>query len=323
MEMGNKKPPRDVKTPSTVFALLSMLLMSMGLSAQPLVLLKEKRSTSMPWHKKVNYFGNISAYNQSISLRREPVNQAISRDVFTGDSNTLEGRFSAGGKLFSSGSIYAELTLDHTKLKGQISRVGEAQFIDSVNYRRHKSRLELFYEYDLSHGYAFGVDVYAGAEQYQHQQSRFKDKELGGAILLSHQQRFENAKVDLDYVLSFRELNFESESLDDTSQVYHSLLIEYGYQFSHFLTLYVGGRHSVFPNYIERSYWGSQSQQALVSEAEYRLDASTLITVKFEKLWLSNSGHTHTLSAQYEYKFGGKNTKRRKRKYKTPNLLIR
>ncbi|MCF6440727.1 hypothetical protein L1077_14925 [Pseudoalteromonas luteoviolacea] len=321
--MVDKKYQQGVKTVPTLSFILAMTLVSMNLSAQPLALLKEKQVTRMPWHKKVNYFGNISAYQQSISLSREPTNQAISRDSFKGDSNTFEGRFSAGGKLLSKGSIYTELTLDQTELKGQISRIGAAQFIDSVNYRRHKTRLEVFYEYDLTHGYAIGVDIYAGAEQYKHQQNRFTDKELGGAVLLSHSKRWQNANLDFDYIISYRELDFESASLDDTSQVYHSFLVEYGYQFTHFLNLYIGGRHSVFPNYVEHSYWRSQSQQALMSEAEYRLDSSASIAVKFEKLWLSNGGHTHTLFVKYEYRFGGKNTKRRKRKYKTPNLLIR
>ncbi|ESP93260.1 hypothetical protein [Pseudoalteromonas luteoviolacea] len=302
---------------------LAALIFSVDAEAQPLFALKKKPTSSQPWYKKVNYFSNVAVFNQSLSLSKQPVNDAVISDTFEGDSNTLEGRFSVGGKLFANSSIYGELTLDQTALKGRINRKGAANFSDSVDYHRYKSRFELFYEYALPHGFSGGIDLYLGSERYQHRENHVTDKEFGGALLLSHVQYFHLAHLDFDYVMSYRKLNFGSTSLVDTSQVYHSLLAEYGHHFSEQLTGYIGGRFSVFPNYNKQSYWGSSRQYVLMSEVEYRLTSSSLVAVKYEKLWLSKNRYTHTVSAQYEYKFGSKKTKRRKRKYKTPNLLIR
>ncbi|MDK2593784.1 hypothetical protein [Pseudoalteromonas obscura] len=302
---------------------LVALIFSLDVEAQPLFALKEKQTSSQPWYKKVNYFGIVSTRNQTLSLSKSPTNIAIESDKFDGDSHTLEGRFALGGKLFSHASIYGELTLDQTALKGRITRKGAAHFSDSVDYRRYKSRFELFYEYALPHGFSSGVDLYFGSERYQYRESHVTDREFGGAFLLSHVWHFRSAHLDFDYVMSYRKLNFGSASLNDTSQVNHALLVEYGYHFTEHLSGYFGGRYSVFPNHNKQSYWGSSAQLALMSEIEYRLNASSVLAFKLEKLWLSKSRYTHTVSAQYEYRFGSKKTKRRKRKYKTPNLLIR
>ncbi|KZN57743.1 hypothetical protein [Pseudoalteromonas luteoviolacea] len=303
--------------------LLCILSVSFTSVSAPIFSQKSAKIETRTWQEKLNYFGSVSTQRQSLSLGRQPVNSAIESDSFDGDATAIEANLSIGGKLFPSGSIYTELTLDQTELEGEISRVGEARFSDFVGYRRYKSMLEVFYEHAFEHGVSVGVDIYGGSERYRQKDSSITDKEMGGAFIASKLIKLGVAELDIDYVASYRRLIPGNRESAARGQVYHSILTEYAYPLTGQLSGFIGARVSWFPNHNPLGYWGSQGRYALSSELAYRFQGSSLLALQLEKLWLSNNRSILTIAMKFEYRFSSYKTKRRKRNYKVPNLLIR
>ncbi|KZN36529.1 hypothetical protein N480_17670 [Pseudoalteromonas luteoviolacea S2607] len=303
--------------------LLCVLGASFTAVSAPIFSQKNAKVETRNWQEKLNYFGGLSTQRQSLSLGRQPVNPVIESDNFEGDATTIEANLSIGGKLFPAGSIYTELTLDQTELEGEISRIGAARFSDFVDYRRYKSRLEVFYEHAFEYGVSVGIDLYGGSERYRQKDSSITDKELGGAFIASKLIKLGVAELDFDYVASYRRLLPGNRESTARGQVYHSILTEYAYPWTGRLRGLIGARVTWFPNHNPLGYWGSQGQYALSSELAYRFRNNSLLALQLEKLWLSNNRSTLTIAMKFEYRFGSYKTKRRKRNYKVPNLLIR
>ncbi|TMP41785.1 hypothetical protein CWB96_06225 [Pseudoalteromonas citrea] len=280
---------------------------------------------AQPWYKKVNYFAHVSQQKQDLRLSRHPSNRAIHTDKFSGEHSALIATASVGGKLFKRSIVYADLLIDKTQLKGDIRREGESMSTDFVDYQRYKSQVEIFYEFALTSQLSIGADLYFASEQYRqsmHPKTR-KDKYAGGAVVFSMKPQSINNQFDIDYILSYRHLSPGSAQLASQSQVFHTVLLHYQFYSAHALNAYLSGRVSYFPQYDPNSYWESHAFYVLSTHIEYRLTDTSLLSMRLERGFKGQGQSMQTWAVNYEYRFGVTKTKRRKRRYKMPNLLIK
>ena len=281
-----------------------------------------------PWYDKVNFFAENGKEYRNIKVSREPENKALISDYFKGDYDSTSLSLTAGGNLFSQTSVYLDFTLNRFTLKGYIKGQGQGSYQpppEPVKYQRNTLLTELFFERQFSKGFTAGFDFYYSNDPYVNlgEKGSFIDEGYGGGLLLSRQFKLKSSSYRLDYIFSHRRLNPGAKQQETISSTFHSALLTYSYQWSYSFSTDINARVSYYPKYDSFSYWDTQSIYSLGAEFTYRLWGSNEIVLKTERMDLGDGDSINTLALTFEHHFSAQKSKRRKRRHKIPQLLIK
>ncbi|MFT5758704.1 MAG: hypothetical protein ACI9LM_003452 [Alteromonadaceae bacterium] len=285
------------------------------------------RAVVRPWYQKINYFILLGQEKRDITVSRQPLNLAIDHDGLNADYNSSLLSFTAGGNLFNKTSLHLALTLNRFNLKGNI----QTSFNDGINtvepveYQRNKTLTELFVEHELSRGISVGFDAYYSGDAYRNagQEGSFLDEEFGAGLLLSRQFTFKSSQYRLDYILSHRQVKPGVSGQETLKRTFHNAMLTYSYQWNYDFSMDFNARLSYYPQFDPLSYWDNDVVYALGAALIYRLWDSNELVFKAERMSLGGSDHLNILSLTFEHHFGANKSKRRKRRHKIPQLLIK
>ncbi|MCY7296504.1 hypothetical protein [Alteromonas sp. a30] len=285
------------------------------------------KKAQKPWYRKINYFGNITRESRSIAASRDTSNLALSNSELLVDYDTWLLSFTMGGNIFKRTSVNWDLTSEQYILEGTLveTNLSGSRNASPVRYTRHKLLSEWFIEHDLSGGLTVGGDVYHGQSRYRDSRidAVFTDKEYGGGLLLSKKFNYDNADLGLDYILSYRRLDPGDEVFETQSRTFHSLLANYHHQFNFKWQADISARYSWYPSFDPESFWDARNIYSIASEMVFHPWDAHQFALKFEHVWIGKQDTMKIVSLNYETEFGAKSSKRRKRRRRIPNLLIR
>jgi hypothetical protein len=213
-----------------------------------------------------------------------------------------------------------DVNLSKIKLEGQHS----ANSSEDIYSKRHKAQAELFVEHKLSHQYSLGLDLYYGKDYYNNgdDPQRRYDEEMGGGVSISRQFRFDQDLVKLDYIYSHRQVNVSHGSQNDTNTSFHNILATYTHPWSDDLTADIIVRGSWYPKHKPYLYLQTEKLWSLTNQWRYRLDNNSELSFSLARLSFGGSTTT-TLTIDFQYFFNNSQSKRRQRRHKLPNLLIK
>jgi hypothetical protein len=285
------------------------------------------RAVARPWYEKINYFILLGQEKRDITVSRQPLNLAIDHDGLNADYNSSLLSFTAGGNLFAQTSLHLALTLNRFNLAGNIqtSRDDNVYTVEPVEYQRNKTLTELFVEHELSRGFSVGFDAYYSGDTYRdaEQEGSFLDEEFGAGLLLSRQIKVKLSAYRFDYILSHRRVNPGVSELKTLKRTFHNAMLTYSYQWNYEFSTDINARLSYYPKYDPLSYWDNDFIYALGVSLNYRLWDRNEVVFKAERMSLGGSDIINILSLTFEHQFGSKTSKRRKRRHKIPQLLIK
>ncbi len=277
------------------------------------------------WYKKVNYFVTLGQEQRHIDISRQPENEVMKLELFKANYDATLLSFTAGGNVFRRTSMHLDVSLNKFTLKGNIHGIDT----EPVKYQRNKSLAELFVEHDLSNrfinGFTLGFDLYYGRDRYRNlgNITTYTDQEYGGGLMVSRKLKFETSDLRFDYIFSYRKAEVDGVEPDQSLNRFHNVLLGYRYQWSYDFSTGFNGRLSYYPNVNKANYWESDFIYSLTSEVNYRLSDSNELSLRMEYMSFGSSDYTHIISLRFEHLFGSKQSKRRRRRYKIPNLLIK
>ena len=274
------------------------------------------------WYTKINYFAQLGQDRRTMAVSRNTANESIKSELFKADYDATLLSFAAGGNLFNQTSVHLELTFNKFTLDGNIIGIDKAP----VRYQRNKTLLEFFVEYDLGKGITLGGDLYYGGDFYKNKgdSEKYYDEEFGGGLLAAYKFKLGTFDTRLDYIFSYRGIN--SDSIEDglSSKSFHNLLFSISHQWSYELSTNLNSRVSYYPNYDLSQYWDALYVYALSAEIHYRLWDSDEVSLRIDRTnFVSANSYVNSISLRFEHQFGSKKSKRRKRRHKIPNLLIK
>ena len=302
---------------------------------QPMVQASAKPTTSLkkvkfkPWYTKINYFVLLGQDKRDIAVSRKLESRELDRELenesdselFKADYNATLLSFTAGGNLFNRTSLHFDLTFNKFTLDGDIIGVTK----EAVRYQRNKTLVELFVEHDLGKGVTLGGDLYYGGDYYKNkgEPEKFYDEEFGGGLLASSKFKLGSFDARLDYIFSYRGINPGNNDYEKSSRSFHNLLFSLSHQWSYELSTDLNTRVSYYPDYDLTQYWDAHYVYALATEIHYRVWDSDEVSLRIERMNFAGGSYVNSLSLRFEHQFGAKKSKRRKRRHKIPNLLIK
>lgn len=286
-----------------------------------------KRKKQKPWYRKINYFANATREVRDISASRKLESTALSASELLVDYDTLMASFTAGGNLFKDTSVNWDLTLEDYVLEGALVETSKTGFKNEspVRFTRQKLLSEWFIEYDLPGGFSIGGDLYHARSRYRDSRINavFTDKEYGGGLLVASKFRFKSSDLRLDYILSYRRLDPGDEVFERQTRTFHNLLTTFHHRWNFDWQSSVSARYSWYPKFDPQSFWDAHAIYSLGTEVMYQPWTGHQFAFKAEHVWLGPQDTMQILSFNYEHEFGVQNAKRRKRRRRIPNLLIR
>lgn len=285
------------------------------------------RKKQKAWYNKLNYFGNVTRETRKIEASRDTTNLALTNSELLVDYDTWLLSLTVGGNIFKRTSVNWDLTSEQYILEGALVETNLAGVRNEspVRFTRHKWLSEWFIEYDLTGGLTLGADLYHGQSRYRDSRidEVFTDKEYGGGLLLSKKFKFSQADLRMDYILSYRRLDPGDEVFETQSRTFHSVLANYHYTFNFDWQADITARYSWYPTFDPENFWDARSIYSLGSELVYRPWDEHQFALKVEHVWIGDDDTMEIISFNYETEFGAKSDKRRKRRRRIPNLLIR
>ena len=286
-----------------------------------------KRTKQKPWYSRINYFGNVTRESRKIEASRNTTNLALTNSELLVDYDTWLLSFTLGGNLFKRTSVNWDLTSEQYILEGMLveTNLSGTRNESPVRFTRHKLLSEWFIEQDLTGGFTLGADLYHGQSRYRDSRidEVFTDKEYGGGLLLSKKFTFNSAELRTDYILSYRRLNPGDGMFETQSRTFHSVLANYHHTFNFDWQADITARYSWYPTFDPENFWDARSIYSLGTEVVYRPWDEHQFALKLEHVWIGDEDTMEIISLNYETEFGAKSDKRRKRRRRIPNLLIR
>lgn len=274
------------------------------------------------WTTKINYFAQLGQDHRTMAVSRNIENDAIKSELFKADYNGTILSFTAGGNLFNRTSVHLDLTLNKFTLAGNIIGMDKEQ----ARYQRNKTLVEFFVEHDLGKGFTLGGDLYYGGDFYKNkgESEKFYDEEFGGGLLAAYKFKLGDFDTRFDYIFSYRGVNPGSIEDGTSGKSFHNLLFSISHQWSYELSTNLNSRLSYYPNYDLSQYWDAPYVYALSAEIHYRLWDSDEVSLRIDRTnFATANSYVNSISLRFEHQFGAKKSKRRKRRHKIPNLLIK
>ena len=289
------------------------------------------RKRSRAWYDKLNYFVWAGAEHKRLDLSRAVTNPAIKSSLLQADYDSQLYSFNAGGNIFDRTSVNMDIAYNKFTLEGDVvdTNQDDVTLAESVRFTRNKLLTELFVEYDLRNGYTLGTDLYYGVSRYRNRadpvlkDTIFTDKEVGGGLMLSKTFRFEQAELKTEYILSYRRLLPGDPVFSKQSRTFHNVLLSYNYHWSFDVSIDTFGRYSWYPRYDEGNFWDTKDLFAAGAEVSWRIQDNLVAAFRAERMQYGDGDTLDTVSINIEYQFGASDSKRRKRRRKIPQLLIR
>ena len=280
-----------------------------------------KKVKHKPWYTKMNYFVSLEKKRQTIAISRIPESLKLNKELFKANYNPAILSFTAGGNLFPKTSVHMDLTFTQFTLEGVIYDANE----ESVYYQRNKSLGEVFVEHDLGKGITIGFDLYYGGDFYRDEgdDEKYYDQELGGGLLAARSFKLGSSDARLDYIFSHRRVNVGSLIEGKISNSFHNLLFNLSHQWTYELTTIFSTRLSYYPDFDLSNYWDARYVTSIATEIRYNLWDTNEISLRIERMNFAGSSHINGISLRFEHQFGAKKSKRRKRRRKAPQLLIK
>ena len=274
------------------------------------------------WYTKINYFAQLGQDHRTMAVSRNIENDEINTELFKADYNATLLSFTAGGNLFDRTSVHLELTINKFTLDGNIIGIDN----EPVRYQRNKTLLEFFVENDLGKGITLGGDLYYGGDFYKNEgdSEKYYDEEFGGGLLAAHKFKLGVFDARLDYIFSYRGIHSDSIEDGTSSKSFHNLLFSISHQWTYELSINLNSRVSYYPKYDLSQYWDAPYVYALSAEIHYRLWDSDEVSLRIDRTnFATANSYVNSISLRFEHQFGAKKSKRRKRRHKIPNLLIK
>ena len=274
-----------------------------------------------PWYSKLNYFVSIKQEIRDIHITRRIESPDIDEETLIGTYNATLLSLTAGGNLFKKTSFNLDLTLNRYELSGSVDGYNKTP----VKYQRNKSLTELFIEYDLGKAYTLGFDLYYGGDKYKNEGSDkvHFDEEMGADFFFSRKFKFDATNARLDYIFGHRIVQVDLVDDRFLSRSSHNVLSNISYNFNYELSMNLNARLSYFPTFSEHNYWESQYVCSTGTEINYRLWNANEITLTADVMQFGDDSNVKMFAIRFEHLFGAKTSKRRQRRYKIPNLLIK
>ena len=141
--------------------------------------------------------------------------------------------------------------------------------------------------------------------------------------MLSKTFRFEQAELKTEYILSYRRLLPGDPVFSKQSRTFHNVLLSYNYHWSSDVSIDTFGRYSWYPRYDEGNFWDTKDLFAAGAEVSWRIQDNLVAAFRAERMQYGDGDTLDTVSINIEYQFGASDSKRRKRRRKIPQLLIR
>lgn len=291
----------------------------MTVDAEAIMLMNQ--TYNKPWHTKLSYFISLSQEKRDVDISRLSENSAFERELFKADYDATLLSFTVGGNVFDQTSVHLDVTASRFELVGDIY----APQAQSVQYQRNKTLIEIFAERDLKQGYTVGFDAYYGGDFYKNQgdDNRYYDQEYGGGLMLSKKFRFDDSHLRFDYIFSHRQIKVDSLEEGNIGNSFHNIIAGYSYQWNFDWYTDMTGRLSYYPNYDLNRYWDARYITSLATELGYRMWGNNIMSLRAERMWFGGHSNSNIFTLKLEHQFGTKKSKRRQRRYKMPNLLIK
>ena len=277
---------------------------------------------SKPWYEKISSFANLDYQSVNIDIKRASLLNHLDYERFTGSYHTHKLSLTSGGNLLPKTSIYLDLNISQIKLDGKHQTFEN----EDIFTKRYKTQGELFVEHNLNTNYSLGLDMYYGIDNYNNTDNsniRRYNEDLGGGLSISRYFKFDNDRLKLDYIYSFRKVNVSHSREGDSSKGFHSILINYHHPFSYDLSTDLVLRGSFYPKYNPYQYWETEKLWSISNLWRYRLNNNTEVQMSFDRLSFANNSSSNTITMNFQYFFSGNESKRRKRRHKLPNLLLK
>jgi hypothetical protein len=274
-----------------------------------------------PWYSKLNYFVSIKQEVRDIDINRKIESSDFDEETLIGTYNATLLSLTTGGNLFKKTSFNLDLTLNRYELSGSVDGYSKTP----VKYQRNKSLTELFIEYDLGKAYTLGFDLYYGGDKYKNEGGNkvHFDEEMGADFFLSRKFKVDATNARLDYIFGHRIVQVDLVEDKLLSRSSHNVLSNISYNFNYELSMELNTRLSYFPTFNEYNYWESQYVYSTGAEINYRLWNANEITLTADVMQFGDNSTVKMFAIRFEHLFGAKTSKRRQRRYKIPNLLIK
>ncbi|WP_299002150.1 hypothetical protein [uncultured Shewanella sp.] len=279
------------------------------------------------WYQKLNYYFDVAHEMRQIRLSRTPMNLALQKSELDAQYDVSTVSFTLGGNLFNRTSVYADIIYEQFKLEGEVIEQTQSDLaiIEPLMFRRGRGQTELFVEYDLGQRGSVGLDGYYGQSQYANNEGggSYLDQEFGFSLMGAYRFDFEHSDVTLESIFSYRQVLPGDSDFNNVSQHFYSLLSHYRYRFDFALEWDLHGRLSYYPAFDPNSFWDTSFLYSVGSELRYRLTPAMSVFLRLEQAQFNAGGQISSALLKFEYQFGLKQAKRRARRSKIPQLLIR
>lgn len=273
------------------------------------------------WFSKINYFVAIKQDSRNIHIARKIKDPDINKETLIGTYNSTLLSLTAGGNLFKKTSINLDINLNRYELFGNV----DGFYKVPVKYQRRKTLVELFVEYDLGDAYTLAFDLYYGGDKYKDKGADkvYFDEEKGADVMFSKKYRFDSLNARLDYIFAYRTVDVELIEDGERSRDSHNMLASIIYNFNYEFSTKLSARFSYFPTFSEYNYWEAEYIYSTGAEINYRLGDTDEISIATDVMQYGDDSIVSTFAIRFEHLFGAKTSKRRQRRYKIPNLLIK
>ncbi|MCL1123211.1 hypothetical protein [Shewanella surugensis] len=286
-----------------------------------------RQKRSRVWYRKINYYVDLSQEVREIELSRDTHNTALKDSQLHAQYDATILSLTAGGNLLTNTSVHLDLAYEQLTMEGEVIDINQSDYRQSELFTlsRNKMQTELFVEYDLGGGYTLGGDVYYGESRYKDNGDNqlYRDREMGAGLMFSRQFYFDSADLTLEYIFSHRQVLPGDKAFETQSRNFHNLLNRYRYRWGFDFILDVFTRVSYYPEYDAYNFWDTSLLYSFGSELTYQLGKGMRVSLRAERTELGEGDYINTFFANFEYQFGLNKGKRRLRRRKTPQLLIR
>ncbi|WP_298774551.1 hypothetical protein [uncultured Shewanella sp.] len=279
------------------------------------------------WYQKLNYYLDVAHEVRQIRLSRTPTNLAFKKSELDAQYDVSTVSFTLGGNLFKRTSVYADVIYEQFTLEGEVVEHTQSDLaiIEPLMFRRGRGQTELFVEYDVGQGGSVGLDGYYGQSQYANNEGggSYLDQEFGFGLMGAYRFDFDHSDLTLESIFSYRQVLPGDSDFKNVSQHFYSVLTHYRYRFDFALECDIYGRLSYYPAFDPNSFWDTSFLYSVGSELRYRLTPAMSVFFRIEQAQFNRGGQISSALLKFEYQFGLKQGKRRARRNKIPQLLIR
>jgi hypothetical protein len=141
--------------------------------------------------------------------------------------------------------------------------------------------------------------------------------------MFSRKFKFDSSHARLDYIFGYRTVDVDLVEDGVISRSSHNVLASFSYDFNYNLSTKLNARLSYFPKFNEYNYWESEYVYSTGAEINYRLGDANEISITTDIMQFGDNSIVNMFAIRFEHLFGTKTSKRRQRRYKIPNLLIK